>query len=164
MAPKHQKTAAEKRATRGPNSVWSRYGSMKAARTDRWYKWTHPPSPKPMQEFIAAHNIPSAHCEKVNPEGMVEASNQGALGSCFSHGQSSSSSDQPREPFCDAIPPQPAVFHIDLNQAPVTGACLLDPIKPIVVPQRPSSLPTDSDDRRASMPPPSAGECSPLRP
>ena len=102
MAPKHQKTAAEKRATRGPNSVWSRYGSMKAARTDRWYKWTDSLLPSPIQEFIAAHNIPqeevlsvlSAHYEndvpRLHPEGILDTSNQGASGSYFGHGQSSS--------------------------------------------------------------------------
>ena len=130
---------------------------MKAARTDRWYKWTYSPPPSPIQEFIAAHNILheealsvlSAHYEKYVPclhsEGNVDTSKQGASGSCFGYGQSSSSSDQPMRHFRDAIPPQPAGLPIDMGHAPAMGACLLHMIKPIGVPQQPSSLPVDTD-------------------
>ena len=116
MAPKSIKSAAEKRATRGPNSAWSKDGLKKAARTDRWYKWTYPTPSSPIQEFIATHNIPraealsvlSAHYEKYVPclhsEGNVDTSKQGASGSCFGYGQSSSSSDQPMLHFRDAVP------------------------------------------------------------
>ena len=92
MAPKYGKTAAEKRATRGPNSVWSRNGSMKVARTDRWYKWTYSPLPTPIQQFITAHNIPqgevlavlSAHYEndvpRLHPEVVLDTPNQVSFG------------------------------------------------------------------------------------
>ena len=133
---------------------------MKVARTDRWYKWTYSHLPTPIQQFITAHNIPqeevlavlSAHYEndvpRLHPEVILDTSNQVASGSYYGHGQSSSSSDQPMEPACDApivVPPQPAVLPIDTDQAPVMGACLLRTIKPIVVPQQPSALPIDTD-------------------
>ena len=191
MAPKSIKSAAEKRATRGPNSAWSKDGLKKAARTDRWYKWTYPTPSSPIQEFIATQNIPreealsvlSAHYEKYVPclhsEGNVDTSKQGASGSCFGYGQSSSSSDQPMRHFRDAIPPQPAGSPADMDHAPAMGASPPHTIKPVGVPLPPSRLPVDTDPsplsvispcngnpnvRRVSMSPPGLGESLPWSP
>ena len=174
MAPKSTKSSAEKRATRGPNSDWSRNGLKKAARTDRWHKWTYPTPPSATQEFIASQNTPwedaitvvGAHCEAHDPcllsEEKGDTTNQGASGSYVDDGQLPSSSDEPMQHFRDAIPPQPGGAPVDMDQAPAIGDSPPHMINPIGVPLQPSILPVDTDNnkpnaRRVSRSPPGLG-------
>ena len=155
------KTSAEKRATRGPNSDWSRNGIKKAARTDSWHRWTYPTSPwEDANTVVGAHR--EAHYPWPDPEDEVGTSNQGASGSHVDDGLLPPSSNELMQHLRNVIPPQPCWPPVDGDQAPAIGDSPHHATNPAVAPLQPTILHEDTDinkpnARRVSRSPPGLG-------